>query len=155
MKHPKAMKHPKTDLEILGGWKEIATHLGRGVRTVQRYERELGLPVHRAAGKNKGSVIATKGEIDAWVLARPIRQAFRLPQAPVAIAPLSEFRMHMQQTYRLGEEMKELGAAVWASLGLLQENLRLALPQAETREGRAVRRRVAELLPFDPHKNVI
>jgi hypothetical protein len=32
-------------LEILSGWKDIANHLGMGVRTVQRYERELGLPV--------------------------------------------------------------------------------------------------------------
>ena len=31
----------------LNGWKEIAAFLGKGVRTVQRWEREQGLPVHR------------------------------------------------------------------------------------------------------------
>ena len=33
----------------LDSWKEIAAYLGRGVRTVQRWEREEGLPVHRLA----------------------------------------------------------------------------------------------------------
>ena len=32
---------------FLNTWKEIATYMGRGVRTVQRWERELGLPVRR------------------------------------------------------------------------------------------------------------
>ena len=31
----------------LDSWKEIAAHLGRDVRTVQRWERAEGLPVHR------------------------------------------------------------------------------------------------------------
>ena len=31
-------------LEIFSGWKDIANYLGKGVRTIQRYERELGLP---------------------------------------------------------------------------------------------------------------
>ena len=56
---------------FLSGWKEIATYLGMGVRTVQRYERELRLPVHRPNGKSAGAVIATKAELDAWVNAGP------------------------------------------------------------------------------------
>jgi len=42
--------------QILSGWKEIANYLGKGVRTVQRYERYMGLPVRRPAGKPSGSV---------------------------------------------------------------------------------------------------
>jgi hypothetical protein len=30
---------------LLNGWKEIAGFFGRGVRTVQRWEQQLGLPV--------------------------------------------------------------------------------------------------------------
>ena len=41
---PPAAPHPGTRLN---GWKEIATHLGKGVRTGQRWERVYGLPVHR------------------------------------------------------------------------------------------------------------
>jgi len=40
----------------LNSWKEIATYLSRGVRTVQRWERELKLPVHRI-GKGKRSPV--------------------------------------------------------------------------------------------------
>jgi hypothetical protein len=60
-------------LEIFSGWKDIANYLRRGVRTVQRYERQLGLPIHRPAGKSTGAVIATKAELDGWVAAGPTR----------------------------------------------------------------------------------
>jgi hypothetical protein len=35
------------DSGALNGWKANATYLGRGVRTIQRWERELSLPIHR------------------------------------------------------------------------------------------------------------
>ena len=50
----------------LDSWKAIAAYLGRGVRTVQRWEREEGLPVHRLAHEKRGSVYADKLEVDAW-----------------------------------------------------------------------------------------
>jgi hypothetical protein len=59
--------------EILSGWKDIAKFLGRGVRTVQRYEREMGLPIHRPVGHPFGGVFAAKAELDAWVAAGPTR----------------------------------------------------------------------------------
>ena len=34
----------------LDSWKAIAGHLGRDVRTVLRWEKERGLPVHRVPG---------------------------------------------------------------------------------------------------------
>jgi hypothetical protein len=62
-----------TRRQVFSGWKEIANYLGKGVRTVQRYEREVGLPIHRIAGKTQGSVISTKAELDDWVSAGPMR----------------------------------------------------------------------------------
>ena len=56
-------------LQVLSGWKEIANYLGRGVRTVQRYERELGLPIHRPAGKSLSAVVAIRTELDEWLTA--------------------------------------------------------------------------------------
>jgi hypothetical protein len=47
-------------------WKEIATYLGRNVRTVQRWERFEGLPVHRHQHAKLGSIYAYRHEIDAW-----------------------------------------------------------------------------------------
>jgi Tol biopolymer transport system component len=50
----------------LDSWKEIASYLSRGERTVQRWEREEGLPVHRLTHQKQGSVFAYKEELDAW-----------------------------------------------------------------------------------------
>ena len=47
----------------LDSWKEIATYLKRSVRTVIRWEQELGLPVRR---HETGGVYASRPEIDAW-----------------------------------------------------------------------------------------
>jgi hypothetical protein len=55
--------------QILSGWKDIANYLDKGVRTVQRYEHDMRLPVRRPGGKPCGSVIATVAEIAAWVTA--------------------------------------------------------------------------------------
>ena len=50
----------------LDSWKEIASYLGRGIRTVQRWEREEGLPVHRLDHDKRGSVYASRRELTAW-----------------------------------------------------------------------------------------
>lgn len=51
----------------LSSWKEIAHYVGKGVRTVQRWEREAGLPVRRQHGEGKGKVLAFPQEIDGWM----------------------------------------------------------------------------------------
>jgi len=51
----------------LDGWKEIAAYVARGVRTAQRWERELGLPIHRMRTGTGEVVFADKAEIDAWL----------------------------------------------------------------------------------------
>lgn len=50
----------------LRGWKEIANHVGRDVRTVQRWEYR-GLPVRRLPGAERGNVYALVSELDAWL----------------------------------------------------------------------------------------
>jgi hypothetical protein len=58
--------------EYLAGWKAIAEYLGRGVRTVQRWEIEFGLPIRRPAGRAHGAVMAHREEIDQWFSSRPM-----------------------------------------------------------------------------------
>ncbi|HTR25940.1 MAG TPA: hypothetical protein VMI10_18345 [Terriglobales bacterium] len=91
--------------QFLSGWKEIANYLGKGVRTVQRYEGELGLPVRRPAGKPRGSVLAMRAEIDAWVSASPFREVFQLTRtASVAAAnKTKEIAEDLEETTRLRE----------------------------------------------------
>src|ERR1700722_14162983 len=84
--------------QFLSGWKEISNYLGKGVRTVQRYEWQMGLPVRRPAGKPRGSVVATKLELDAWVCASPIREAFHLSRlAPDSQASTKAIKTGIQE----------------------------------------------------------
>lgn len=55
------------DRDRLNSWKEIARYLARDVRTVVRWERERGLPVHRVAGGRLARVFAHPHELDAWL----------------------------------------------------------------------------------------
>jgi Tol biopolymer transport system component len=63
--------------ERLESWKEIANYLNRSVRTLHRWEKEEGLPVHRQLHKELGSVFAYKSELDAWSRARSVRTEAR------------------------------------------------------------------------------
>jgi len=51
----------------LTSWKEISQYLGKGVRTVQRWEQQMGLPVRRPQSHVKGVVLALTDELDLWV----------------------------------------------------------------------------------------
>jgi CheY-like chemotaxis protein len=59
--------HDGTIGPVLSSWKEIAAYLGRSVRTVQRMEVELGLPVRRPKGHARSSVMAIPQELDTWL----------------------------------------------------------------------------------------
>jgi len=50
----------------LDSWKELAAYLGREVRTVQGWEKNEALPIHRHQHVRLGSVYAFKPELDAW-----------------------------------------------------------------------------------------
>jgi CheY-like chemotaxis protein len=52
---------------ILKGWKDIAKYLGCGVRTVQRWEGRLGLPVRRPSRGPRSAVVALTKDLDAWL----------------------------------------------------------------------------------------
>ena len=55
----------------LDSWKEIAGYLKRDVRTVQRWERDFGLPVQRLPGGPKAGVFAMRAELDRWLESNP------------------------------------------------------------------------------------
>ena len=50
-------------------WKEIAAYLGKGVRTVQRWEANFGLPVRRP-NANSRSIHVSREELDHWLATR-------------------------------------------------------------------------------------
>jgi len=66
----KSGRPPEPPLE---SWKEIAAYLKRDVRTVIRWEKAEGLPVHRQMHQARGSVYAYPAELDAWKASRELR----------------------------------------------------------------------------------
>ena len=51
----------------LDSWKEIASFFGCDERTVKRWEKERGLPVHRLPGVGRGKVFAYSEELSDWL----------------------------------------------------------------------------------------
>jgi hypothetical protein len=93
--------------EIFSGWKDIAGYMGKGVRTAQRYERDLKLPIRRPAGKSKGAVVALKAEIDSWLINIPPLEAFGRP-VPENRALLRGFTREMMQMRRVRQETRRV-----------------------------------------------
>jgi TolB-like protein/Flp pilus assembly protein TadD len=63
---PRLTVQDRSAQDRLDSWKEIATYLKKEVRTVQRWEKNLGLPIRRLAHGKQGTVFAYKADIDAW-----------------------------------------------------------------------------------------
>lgn len=72
--------------EKLESWKEIAAFLGRGVRTVQRWERTEDLPVRRHQHERGGTVYAYKSELLEWYQGRQSRLEAEAPHVEVETA---------------------------------------------------------------------
>jgi len=69
----------------LDSWKEIASYLKRSPRTVRRWERHEGLPVHRHLHAKKWTVYTFPHELDAWLGGR--RMTERADQLTPGHAP--------------------------------------------------------------------
>ena len=72
--------------DVLMGWKEVAASLDRSVSTVQRWERDVGLPVRRLKSKGRGIPYVLRSEIATWLQESGI--AARAPREnDMAVAP--------------------------------------------------------------------
>lgn len=67
---------------ILNSWKEIASYLGRGVRTVQRWEQKLQLPVHRIGKGKRSPVFAVVSELKFWMVTSAGKNPFKVADKP-------------------------------------------------------------------------
>lgn len=84
--------------DILNTWKEIAAYLRRGVRTVQRWERDLQLPVRRPREKGRSAVVGLRSEIDQWLVAKKAKEpVLPIPADPItALKVLESRRQHLR-----------------------------------------------------------
>lgn len=124
---------------VLNSWKEIASFLNRGVRTVQRWERELQLPVHRIGKGNRSPVFAYTSEVKLWLYANRSKlaaeeQVFEKGSAEKVVQTPTETRMkawvrcrqlteeltrlmqqHQLQTLRLAQNLENTSCR-WAEI---------------------------------------
>lgn len=100
---------PSKDMQaVLSSWKEIAGYLGKGVRTAQRWERELALPVHRPLGQDKGVVLAYPEELEAWAHRTVIpAQSNTDSPAPIPVSlTLTDRDPRVQKIQELSERLR-------------------------------------------------
>jgi phage terminase Nu1 subunit (DNA packaging protein) len=85
---------------VLNGWKQIAGFMGRGVRTVQRWE-SLGLPVRRPNGRMRSAVIAFSDELSSWLAAIPQRDLNTISELQARIEELQAENAALRQELSL------------------------------------------------------
>jgi TolB-like protein/Tfp pilus assembly protein PilF len=124
----------------LSSWKEIAAYFKSGVRTVQRWERLEGLPVHRHQHQKAGTVYANKSELDAWWKDRQRQLAHQdaapTPEASQAI--VSHPAVSALNTFGLPRRLA-LAAVVMGLFGVATHVAwRLSFPKAKARVTLAV-----------------
>src|SRR5271170_2128438 len=61
----------------LVSWKSIAAYFDCDVRTAKRWERERGLPIHRAPGGKRSAVFAYSSELESWLRTGIQKQGLR------------------------------------------------------------------------------
>jgi predicted DNA-binding transcriptional regulator AlpA len=107
---------------LLSSWKEIANYTGKGVRTVQRWERDLGLPVRRPTGGNarKGPVLLYRADMDAWMETRLSVRPRALPLQEVfpAIDSCDRVCGILQQGIRTTRELRTTSRMLAAKIEL-------------------------------------
>ena len=88
---------------MLSSWKEIAHFFGKGVRTVQRWEKTLDLPIHRPPGAPSNVVLARTSDLEEWMHRGPVsRSELEAPSASTEIASLSSLERevtHLAQAH--------------------------------------------------------
>lgn len=130
------MAQPVENPQMLNSWKEIAAYLDRGVRTVQRWERDLRLPVHRIGAGKRSPVFASVHELKFWIATSGVNSTHPAPaNGPILVAPNSK---------------KHNINAIENSHRLLAESLKLVRSLAETsvrqqRQAELLQKRIQEM----------
>src|SRR5580698_4990774 len=100
------------DSTVLSSWKDIARYLGKGVRTVQRWERHLGLPVRRPLGASqKSAVVLYRGDVDAWLATRFSARSLPKNEAPDGQMSHSA-RSTLRESIRAARELRNANHAL-------------------------------------------
>jgi tetratricopeptide (TPR) repeat protein len=104
--------------ERLDSWKEIAAFLGRGERTVKRWEVDRGLPVHRVPGGGRSAVFAYRSELTEWLggqkAIEPDAVDAEVPALEIPTEPADDAaRTHRGGRWIVVLALIAIGLAVW------------------------------------------
>ena len=122
----------------LSSWKEVAAYLGKGVRTVQRWEQQFGLPIRRPNEKSH-IIFAIPAEIDAWLKSHQA-STYDREQQPLATAKKrrmeqQELLTRLRTSYsRLEKNEQALGKHLSRLIATFQDASRLARLSATKRQ---------------------
>jgi hypothetical protein len=113
----------------LDSWKAIAEYLQRDVATVSRWEKSLGLPVHRVGGTGR-SVFAYTAEIDEWL--QTAKPGLGAPEAaPSPLAPALPHRAYPWRWLMLAAGVVAVVAVLFARpRPIAAEDLRVEVTNA-------------------------
>lgn len=115
--------------QVLNSWKEIAGYMKVGIRTVQRYESEFGMPVRRFDGKNRSLVWAYPDELCTWLhhRAKPSERRESPETCVVDLASLGTIVAKVQESIlenaRLRKESQALRSALREAMASLQDSV--------------------------------
>jgi hypothetical protein len=118
----------------LVGWKDIAAYLGKTDRTVKRWGRDRGLPVHRVPGAAKTSVYAYASEVDRWLESARGSEREDVREPEENAAPVMAGADRREVTVEPG--LRDNGSQ---DQGLRDQRMRDLGPQARSRKDQARR----------------
>jgi len=140
-----------SDVQLLHSWKEISSYTGRGVRTLQRYEANLGFPIHRPLGKPRSSVMAFKHEIDSWMAKTPVgileasaNGTAPNPEAPLRniTEPLTTLSARTAEWHSQTSSMQQGFTAMQQAVNSMQERVNSMLDRLERTQTLAMHTRL-------------
>jgi hypothetical protein len=122
---------------VLTSWKDIARYMGKGVRTVQRWEQDFGLPVRRPHGSNKKAILARPSDLDVWVAMRcSMSERHQEKGGSSVLATRTSLSAGMETARMLRNSQKELRIELRAAIAALQKQLlRLREYECATQDG--------------------
>jgi hypothetical protein len=98
---------------VLSSWKDIARYMGKGVRTVQRWEHHLGLPVRRPNGaSHKSAVLLDRNDLETWLATRFSARESIKDLAFESSVTTTTARASLRESIRTARELRDTNLAL-------------------------------------------
>jgi Tol biopolymer transport system component len=120
---PATLPSTKAPEDRLDSWKEIAAYFSRDMKTVQRWEKREGMPVHRHLHDKTGSVYAFRADLDAWARSRQLGAAHEnvynagsadaAPAHPPLVIPARQTKWGLVLLLVTAGTVLAIGASLW------------------------------------------